>query len=73
MNITFETRFEELGVLEQIHREPGYLPFTQQGLEAAAQHATLRLNGEEIALILPGQTMNGAPAACWAPCGIYAR
>ena len=71
--MVFESRLTSPGALEQINRAPGFLPFTQQGLEACGQSATLRLNGEEIALTLPEWTMSGGPAACWAPCGIYAR
>ena len=72
-DLVFESRLAELGPMEQIHRAPDLLPFTQQGLEAAARFATLTLNGQEIALTLPEQTMSGGPAAVWAPCGIYAR
>lgn len=69
----FESRFTELGGLEQATREPGFFPFTQQLVEAAGGAAQLWINGEEIPVSLPDQTMTGAPAACWSPCGIYAR
>ncbi len=72
-DMVFESHMAQIGDLEQVNRAPGPLPFAQQGLEASAQSASLRVNGEVIALTLPEGTMTGAPAACWAPCGLYAR
>ena len=72
-DMIFESHMSEIGDMEQVNRAAGFMPFTQQGVEAGAERATLRLNGEEIALTLPEETMTGAAAACWSPCGIYAR
>ena len=73
----FESHLNGIGTLELVHRAAGeggsMMPFTQQGLEAKAQRATLKVNGEEVPLILPDATMSGAPAATWAPSGLYAR
>jgi hypothetical protein len=73
ISMTLDLRFDGIGAMQPMHREPGFFPFMQQGLEAAARSATLRINGAEIALTLPERTLSGSPAACWAPCGIYAR
>lgn len=76
-DIVFESHLSEIGPLQLIQRAPGeggsMMPFAQQGLEGTAQNATLKVNGEDVPLILPGATMSGAPAALWAPCGTYAR
>lgn len=69
----FESQMTNIGTLELVNREPGMLPFAQQGLEAAASSATLKVNGQNVDITLPAQTMTGAPAALWAPCGLYAR
>ncbi len=75
--MVFESHLSNIGELQLINRAIGeggnMMPFTQQGLEGAAQTATLKVNGEDVPLILPSATMSGAPAALWAPCGIYAR
>jgi hypothetical protein len=71
--MVIETRLNNVGQSELIHREIGALPFVQQGVEAAAQSATLKINGEEIQISLPPQGISGGAAAVWAPCGIYAR
>jgi hypothetical protein len=70
----FETTFSGLGPLEIINRTPSAMPpFAQQGVEAAAQKAALRVNGKEISLILPPMGVGGGPAAVFSPCGVYAR
>lgn len=70
---TFETWLSDLGPVETIHRAPGPMPFTQQGLEAKAGKATLKVDGKEIAIQVPPVAMSGGPGAVWAPCGMYAR
>jgi hypothetical protein len=57
-----------------INRAPApSAPFHQQGLEAAAAHASLKVNGADVDLIIPPVGMSGGPAAVLAACGIYAR
>ena len=76
-DMVFESHLSNIGALELVQRGAGedgsMMPFAQQGLEGAAQSATLKVNGEDVPLILPAATMSGAPAALWAPCGTYAR
>lgn len=48
-------------------------PFQQQGLEAPAGHACLKVNGSKIDLIIPPIGITGGPCAVVAACGIYAR
>lgn len=76
-DLLFESHLTAIGPLELIHRGLGesgnMMPFAQQGLEARAQSATLKINGENVSLILPESTLGGGPAAVWAPSGLYAR
>ncbi|HEY0076918.1 MAG TPA: hypothetical protein VGB77_22730 [Abditibacteriaceae bacterium] len=76
-DMVFESHLSDIGPLELIHRGLGesgnMMPFAQQGLEGNAQSATLKINGENVPLILPPATLSGAPAAAWAPSGLYAR
>lgn len=70
----FETRLCGLGGHTLVQREPSpAAPFFQQGLEAAATCASLKVNGEEIDLFLPPMGITGGPPAVSAPCGTYAR
>ncbi len=70
----FESELTGLGETVMISREASPMaPFRQQGLEAAASQATLRVNGVETPLIVPPAGMTGGPAALLAACGIYAR
>lgn len=72
----FESHLSGIGALQQVNRAAGegnMMPFAQQGLEAKAQNAILKINGEDVPLVLPPVTMSGSPAAVWAPCGLYAR
>lgn len=70
----FEATLSGFGPLEIINRAPSAMPpFAQQGVEAAAKKAALRVNGKEIRLILPPMGIGGGPAAVFAPCGVYAR
>ena len=75
--MVFESHLSEVSELQIIHRAIGeagnMMPFAQQGLEARAQKATLKVNGEDVPLVLPDATASGAPAAMWAPSGLYAR
>lgn len=70
----FETRLEGLGALSVIDRAPGAMtPFRQQGLEATASRATLKVDGKPVAITLPKTGISGGAAAIWSPAGIYAR
>jgi len=73
-NHLIETTLSELSQLELINRAPAQMPpFFQQGLEAKAGKASLRVNGKEIPIIVPPAGISGGPAAVWSPAGIYAR
>jgi hypothetical protein len=64
---------EKIGALATVHREIGEpMPFSQQGLEAAATSATFRLNGESIPIYLLPPEKAGC-SAIWTPISIYAR
>lgn len=70
----FESTLTDLAENELIHREPlPSAPFRQQGLEAAAAQASLKVNGADVNLIIPPVGMTGGPCAVLAACGIYAR
>ena len=72
--LVFDTDLTGLGETKLISREPGGMsPFHQQGLECIAGGATLKVNGEEISLILPEVGFTGGPPAVFAPSGVYAR
>jgi hypothetical protein len=69
-----EVRLEGLGALEWMHREPTEAtPFRQSGPEAAAVNVSFTVDGESVALNVPGTGVQGGPGAVWAPVGIYAR
>jgi hypothetical protein len=70
---TIESHLRGVGALEVIHREPGPMPFVQQGLEAGITTASVKVNGEEISIIVPPVGMSGGAAAVFSPCGLYAR
>ncbi|MES2658447.1 MAG: hypothetical protein V4689_07500 [Verrucomicrobiota bacterium] len=70
----FESHLAEFSETTMIHREPlPTAPFHQQGLEAAAGHACLKVNGEKIPLVIPPVGITGGPCAVLSACGIYAR
>jgi hypothetical protein len=70
----FESTLSDLSETTLIQREPmATAPFYQQGLEAAAGSASLKVNGEEIALVIPPVGITGGPCAVVAACGTYAR
>ena len=70
----FETRLTGLAPAALINRSPlPTAPFHQQGLEAPAEHASLKVNGCDIPLTVPPVGITGGPCAVLAPCGIYAR
>lgn len=70
----FESELSEIGPAELIQRAPiPSAPFTQQGLEAVAGKARLKVDGQEIDLIIPPVGITGGPCAVVAPTGLYAR
>ena len=70
----FESCLGNLGETVMIDRVPSPMsPFRQQGLESAAAAATLKVNGEAVALTIPPAGISGGPAAVLSACGIYAR
>ena len=70
----FETRLTGLAPAALINRDPlPTAPFHQQGLEAPASGASLKVNGTDVALTIPPVGITGGPCAVLAPCGIYAR
>lgn len=72
--LVIEVELSGLGAMELVNRPPAEMPpFNQQGLEAVAASATLRLDGKAVDIIVPPVGITGGPAAVWAPCGVYAR
>lgn len=70
----FESDLSDFADQAMIQRDPlPTAPFYQQGLEAAASHACLKVNGEKIALTIPPVGITGGPCAVFSACGIYAR
>ena len=70
----FETRLSKLGTLALVHRAAGaHAPFATQGLEAGAAQATLSVDGKSVAITVPPSPPGLAPAALFAPSGLYAR
>lgn len=70
----FESHLSDFSAQTMIQREPGPTsPFHQQGLEAVAGHACLKVNGEKIPLTIPPVGITGGPCAVLAACGLYAR
>ena len=71
---TFESHLAEIAPASLINRDPlPTAPFHQQGLEAPAGHACLKVNGSKIDLIIPPIGITGGPCAVVAACGLYAR
>jgi hypothetical protein len=69
-----EAGFSNLGNLDSIDRAIGSpLPFSQQGLEAAATQVSLKINGKPIDIHLLPMGITGGAAAVYSPAGIYAR
>lgn len=57
-----------------IDRQPAAMPpFHQQGVEIHARKVSLKINGEEIHLIVPPLGITGGPASVVSPNGVYAR
>jgi hypothetical protein len=70
----FESHLSEFSKAILINRDPlPTAPFYQQGLEAPAGHACLKVNGKKIDLVIPPVGITGGPCAVVAACGLYAR
>ncbi len=70
----FEVTLSDLKPMALINRDPAAMtPFTQQGCEASAGQASLKVDGQAVKIILPPVGLGGGSAAVWAPAGIYAR
>ena len=70
----FETTLGGLAPAEIIQRSPlATAPFVQQGLEAPAAEAMLKVDGREVEIMIPPVGITGGPSAVSAPCGLYAR
>jgi hypothetical protein len=70
----FEIEMTAFGEPYLINRQPAAMsPFTQQGIEIEAKNVSLKVNGEEIKLIIPPVSITGGPAVVVAPTGLYAR
>lgn len=70
----FEVTLGQLGSAELIHRAAGSpMPFAQQGLEARAGRAEVRVNGKPVPITVPPASIGGGPGALVSACGVYAR
>lgn len=70
----FEVAMTGVGPHELIHRAAGSpMPFAQQGLEAKAARAELKVNGKPVAITVPPLSIGGGPGAVVSVCGVYAR
>ncbi len=70
----FEVTLDQLGAAELIHRAAGApMPFAQQGLEAKAGRAAVKVNGKVVAMTVPPVAIGGGPGALVSACGVYAR
>lgn len=70
----FETELNALSLAGLVERAPAATaPFFQQGLERVAGMATLKVNGEQVAVTIPPVGISGGPASVFSPCGLYAR
>lgn len=70
----FESHLADFSETVMIQRDPlATAPFYQQGLEASAGHACLKVNGVKVELVVPEIGITGGPCAVLAACGLYAR
>ncbi len=69
-----EVEFSNLGDATTIDRAIGApLPFSQQGLEAAATDVSLKINAKSVEFHLLPMSITGGASAVWSSAGIYAR
>ncbi len=71
---TFEVEMSDFSNPYLINRPPAAMPpFHQQGVEIHAKKVSLKVNGENINIIVPPMGITGGPASVVAPNGVYAR
>lgn len=71
---TFEVGMSDFSDPYLIDRKPSAMPpFHQQGVEIHARKVSLKINGEEINIIVPPVGITGGPASVVSPNGVYAR
>ncbi len=71
---TFEVEMSDFTEPYLINREPSAMPpFYQQGVEIHARKVVLKVNGEEVKIIVPPVGITGGPASVVSPNGVYAR
>jgi hypothetical protein len=71
---TFEVEMSDFTAPYLIDRKPSAMPpFYQQGVEIHARKVALKINGENINIIVPPIGITGGPASVVAPNGVYAR
>ncbi len=71
---SFEVEMSEFSEPYIINRPPAAMPpFQQQGVEIHARKVSLRVNGEQVVIIVPPVGITGGPASVVAPNGLYAR
>lgn len=66
-------RLEQLTQPTVISREPGVLPFWQQGVGSLAMLSRFWFDGVEIPLFRPSIRMSGSSDSVYFPCGLYCR
>lgn len=70
----FEVEMSDFSEPYLIDRKPAAMPpFHQQGVEIHARKVSLKVNGENIQIIIPPIGITGGPASVVAPNGVYAR
>ena len=70
----FEVEMSDFTAPYLIDRAPSAMPpFYQQGVEIHAQKVVLKVNGEEVKIIVPPVGITGGPASVVSPNGVYAR
>jgi hypothetical protein len=71
---TFEVEMSDFSEPYLIDRKPSAMPpFYQQGVEIHARKVSLKVNGEDINIIIPPVGITGGPASVVSPNGVYAR
>lgn len=70
----FEAEMTDFSDPYLIDRKPSAMPpFYQQGVEIHARKVTLKVNGNNIKIIVPPVGITGGPASVVSPNGVYAR
>jgi hypothetical protein len=70
----FEVAMSDFSEPYLIDRKPSAMPpFYQQGVEIHARKVSLKVNGEDINIIIPPVGITGGPASVVSPNGVYAR